>query len=125
METLAEAEAEEFPFKPNPNQGNPVFDSAVQLSLDQIAKVKVFPNPAQSEVSISIEQIFKDLDLEVPRIHRVDVFDVLMKSRLNQDFGKGVEELTLNINFLPPGIYKLAIHTNHGIIMRQIVVEKN
>ena len=67
-------------------------------------ELTVFPNPAQSEISISI-------GVEVKEKYTLEITDAIGKPVKSIDvvFGVGNNIITININAIPPGVYNLRV----------------
>lgn len=76
---------------------------------NELSKVKIYPNPSADIVNVSIPENIK--------VYESGLFDMTGKMINNIH----LIDNTLNISFLPKGIYMLKIETSKGVLTRKIV----
>ena len=75
--------------------------------------IKIFPNPNHGKFTISIPSI-KEQELIISNIYGQKVY-----------YKKGVDnDITINLNYLPPGIYFATLKSNKGIISRKFEISR-
>src|SRR6185295_12432998 len=78
--------------------------------------VSISPNPASTELTIgSIQSVIKS----------AEVFDMLghRLSAQNQEAGTK-NQVLVDVSSIPAGIYFVKVKTEHGLVMRKILIER-
>ena len=88
--------------------------NATWFDLDENggAPIKIFPNPAQTEVTVQTEEIV-----------RVCIMDAIGQVVMEKDFAQ-TNAASLNISHMPQGIYMIGITTTKGKTVRKLIVSK-
>ena len=74
--------------------------------------VKIFPNPAQTEVTVQTEEI----------VH-IRIMDAIGQAVVEDDFAQ-TDAVMLNISHMPQGVYVVEITTTRGKTARKLVVSR-
>ena len=102
---------------PDPHKFTLVGDTLV-ISKTNILEINIYPNPTTGELRIT------NYELEITNyklgINRVEFFDVYGRNRLSHKPPIS-SETTINIAYLPAGIYFVRITTEAGVAMRKVV----
>jgi len=84
--------------------------STGQMEVNLQNQLQVFPNPASGFVTIRNSN-------DSQRILEVELFDQTGRLVYTQDISSGSEEIILDLESIPAGIYMLSVYTDDGKIM--------
>ena len=82
------------------------------LEENEGVPVKIFPNPAQTEVTVQTEEI----------VH-IRIMDAIGQAVVEDDFAQ-TDAVMLNISHMPQGVYVVEITTTRGKTARKLVVSR-
>lgn len=94
------------------SSGIDIHASFYDLSETIVPAVKLFPNPAQTKVTVQGKEML-----------RIRLVDVLGQTVMDRDFGT-TDKAILTIGHLPIGVYMVEIMTKQGRTTQRLVVER-
>lgn len=107
-------EAEDTEYVPLKIQGI----SGMEEVKEKAFNVNIFPNPATSSLNVVFKKPLND-------VVQLSVSNTIGQQVKQENFSNTGEQLSLNIEGLPSGIYFLNIKTKEGIITRKFIINNN
>ena len=92
--------------------------AGIEPYADNLMALKIYPNPANSFIRISLNGGF------TPEQIHVNILDLFGNSILRQEFSEKLSDISLNISNLSNGIYIVRVNSDGFIVNRKIVVQR-
>ena len=83
---------------------------------DKSFVVKVYPNPAQDELIVELNDVYE--------VERLEFVDFLGKIHNITTFSKNNNKLFIDISYYNSGVYTINIKTDRGLNTARIIIEK-
>ena len=104
---------------PNTPTGESVNANGCPIPLsveDNSFVVKVYPNPAQDELIVELNDVYE--------VERLEFVDFLGKIHNITTFSKNNNKLFIDISYYNSGVYTLNIKTDRGLNTARVIIEK-
>ena len=90
---------------------------------NNVKEVSLYPNPAKNKVTVSLTHL-TEYKREPPTvIYSIKILDLNLIERRFYEFKKPKNKETINVAFLPTGLYTLIVYTDTGTFTKKLLVK--
>ncbi|MCF6295448.1 MAG: T9SS type A sorting domain-containing protein [Flavobacteriaceae bacterium] len=90
---------------------------------DDVKEVSLYPNPAKDKVTVSLTNLTEHIGNPPTVIYRIKILDLNLIEKRFYKFKKLKNQETINVAFLPTGLYTLIIYTDNGTFTKKLLIK--
>ncbi len=90
---------------------------------DNVKEVSLYPNPAKNKVTVSLTKLTEHIGNPPTVIYRIKILDLNLIEKRFYKLKKLKNQETINVAFLPTGLYTLIIYTDSGTFTKKLLMK--